>query len=336
MSLKQIARETGVAMSTVSRALNGHPHVDEHTRARVQEVADRLGYRPSVAARALRGSGTRTVGVVLPDMMNHFYARTVSMLQDQLEDRGYGVVLAVTNNDANRERAALDRLAAADVDGIIIVPSIVRLPPKPVGIPIVELNRESSRDCDKVCYDEADGAYSLVTYLTELGHRSIAMVGGEASYSTTRRRAAGYQRALSDVGVEMRPEWQQIRTHSREWGAEALRRLMALPEPPTAVFASSSELVLGLLVEARRLGLQVPHDLSFVAFGDPEWYEVVAPEVTSYEQPINQTASIAVQLLANRMSQGTQDAPTKVVVQGRVMMRNSAVQPPEKVRKRSQ
>lgn len=322
-TLKQIARETGVAISTVSRALNGHAHVDQHTRRRVQEVADRLGYRPSVAARALRGSGTRTVGVVLPDMMNHFYARTVSVLQDQLEERGFGVVLTVTDNDGRREREALDRLGSRQVDGIIIVPTLMRTPPSPAGVPIVELNRQTSRSVDKVGYDEAEGARALVSHLADRGHRAVAYVGGEGGFTTTRNRIAGYRRALKDAGVEPRPEWFLLRSHTRAWGAEATRQIMGMTDRPTAVFAASSELALGLLTEARRSGLSLPEDLSLVAFGDPDWYEVVTPTITSYEQPITQCAGIAVQLLADRIAGSAPDEPTRVVVEGRIVVRES-------------
>lgn len=165
-NLRQIALECGVAVSTVSRALNGHPHVSEETRQRIREAAERLGYRPSVAARALRGSGTRTVGVVLPDMMNAFYARTISMVQDQLEERGYSVVMAVTNNEGRRERTGIERLVAGGVDGIIIVPTLTRTPPVPEGVPLVEMNRRSSRRVDWVGYDEEEGARTLVSHLT--------------------------------------------------------------------------------------------------------------------------------------------------------------------------
>lgn len=326
-TLKQIARETGVAISTVSRALNGHPHVDPTTRQRVQEVAERLGYRPSVAARALRGSGTRTVGVVLPDMMNHFYARTVSVLQDQLEERGFGVVLTVTNNDGRRERDALDHLGSRQVDGIIIVPTLMRTPPSPDGVPIVELNRQSSRAVDKVVYDEEQGAYELVSHLTGLGHRAVAYVGGEGSFTTTRSRIAGYCRALAEVGVEPHPDWFQLRSHTRAWGAQATEGVLTLAHAPTALFAASSEIALGFLTEARRRGLRLPADMSLVAFGDPDWYEVVDPPITCYEQPIAQCAGIAVQLLANRIGSSPSGEPTRVVVQGRTLVRDSAVAP---------
>lgn len=322
-TLKQIARETGVAISTVSRALNGHPHVNEQTRRRVQDTANRLGYKPSVAARALRGSGTRTVGVVLPDMMNHFYARTVSVLQDQLEERGLGVVLTVTNNDGRREREALDRLGSRQVDGIIIVPTLMRTPPSPDGVPLVELNRQSSRAVDKVGYDESEGSYALVRHLVEQGHRSVGYIGGEGAFTTTRNRIAGYRRALAEDGIEARPEWFQLRTHTRAWGAEATARILDLPQPPTALFAASSEIALGFLSEARHRGLHLPDDLSLVAFGDPDWYEVVSPAITCYDQPIAQCASIAVQMLANRMAGTSSGDPTKVVVAGRLVLRDS-------------
>ena len=326
-TLRQIALECGVAVSTVSRALNGHPHVNEETRRRIRETAEHLGYRPSAAARALRGSGTRTVGVVLPDMMNAFYARTISMVQDQLEERGHSVVMAVTNNEGRRERTGLERLIASGVDGIIVVPTPTRRPPTPEGPPLVEMNRRSSRRVDWVGYDEDEGARTLAGLLVGAGHHDIAFIGGQPSFSTTRRRLEGYRRALAEAGVEPDPRWVQLRAYSPDWGSEALGRLLALRPAPTAVCASSSELVLGLLTEARRRGLRLPSELSLVAFGKTDWYAVTDPGITTYEQPIEQVAHIAVQLLADRMAGSTAD-PTTVLVEGRVVERDSVAAPP--------
>lgn len=321
-TLKQIARETGLAISTVSRALNGHAHVDDETRRRVLETADRLGYRPSAAGRALRGSATRTVGVVLPDVQNHFYAVTVSVLQEQLEERGYGIVLAVTGNDPRRERDALDRLTSARVDGIVVVPSPIRTPPVPPGIPLVELNRQSARKVDQVLYDEGDGIRGLVAHLVENGHRDIAFIGGDPNLSTTRRRLLAYRAELAASGIDGQPEHEQLGRYAPDWGATALRTLMGLDPRPTAVVAASSEITLGALQDARRLGVRIPRDLSFVAFGDPDWYRVVDPPLTCYDQPIAQTAGIAVQMLADRMS-GSDKSPTRIVVEGHLVLRDS-------------
>lgn len=123
------------------------------------------------------------------------------------------------------------------------------------------------------------------------------------------------------------PRWVQLRAYSPDWGSEALGRLLALRPAPTAVCASSSELVLGLLTEARRRGLRLPSELSLVAFGKTDWYAVTDPGITTYEQPIEQVAHIAVQLLADRMAGSTAD-PTTVLVEGRVVERDSVAAPP--------
>lgn len=325
-TLRQIARESSVSISTVSRALSNHPYVDKQTRARVKEVAERLNYRPSLAGRALRGLGTHTVGVVLPDMMNHFYARTVSILQDQLEDRGYGVTFAVTNNDIKRERDALERLASAYVDGVIIVPVIARNPPEPPDMAIVELNRISSRKVDKISYDETVGAYQLTKHLVNQGHRAIAYIGGNDNFTTTRNRLNGFFQALKEADIPSRPELLQCRSYTRSWGARATSILLDLDDPPTAVFSSSSEVTLGFLTTAHGRGLSLPDDMSLVSFGDPEWYEVVVPAITSYKQPIATCASLAVQMLTNRMADPN-STPTKITVEGEISYRNSVGSP---------
>lgn len=318
-----------MAISTASRALNGHPHVDDLTRQRVAEVAERLGYRPSSAARALRGQSTHTVGVALPDVLNHFYASTIAVLQQHLEERGYGVVLGVTGDDAQRERDTIDRFVRASVDGIVLCPTIVRSPPSPTGIPIVEINRRSGRPgVDRVLYDEDRGTAALVGRLLDLGHRRIAFIGGQPAFSTTRARLAAYRDTLAAHGIEPASGLEQCGRYTPAWGKDVVDRLLAQEDPPTALFASSSEIVLGVLLRARALGIRVPDDLSIVAFGDPAWYEALEAPVTCYRQPLENVGLVAVQLLVARITGQGGPHPTQVTVEGHIIDRQSTKAPP--------
>lgn len=328
-SLKQIARECGVAVSTVSRALNGHPSVSPATRERIVATSARLGYRPNTAARALRNRSSSTIGVVLPDMLNNFYAACTAVLQEQFEQRGYGIVLAVTRNDPSREREALHRLSSAQVDGLVLVPTARRWELPGPQVPVVEMNRHSSRaGVDVVQSEERDGAREVVEHLLDLGHERIAVIVGEPQFSTTAERVDGARQAMDGAGLPLPAELLLYGRHTRAWGAEALRDAWALHPRPTAVFAASSELALGALHAAQRLGISIPRDLSLVAFGDPDWFEVCQPPLTSFEQPLHEVGMIAAQLLLSRLS-AEQAAPraSRVRVRGRLVVRDSTAAP---------
>jgi LacI family transcriptional regulator, galactose operon repressor len=310
-SLKQIARECGVAISTVSRALNGHPSVSPATREQIVATAARLGYRPNNAARALRSRSSSTIGVVLPDMLNNFYAACTAVLQEQFEQRGYGMVLAVTRNDPSREREALHRLSSAQVEGLVLVPTSRRWELPGPQVPVVEMNRHSSRSgVDVVQSEEREGAREVVEHLLDQGHERIAVIVGEQQFSTTVERVDGARQAMDAAGLPL--------------PAEFLLFGWALHPRPTAVFAASSELALGALHAAQRLGVSIPRDLSLVAFGDPDWFEVCQPPLTSFEQPLHEVGMIAAQLLLSRLS-GEQSAPraSRVRVRGRLVVRES-------------
>lgn len=245
------------------------------------------------------------------------------MLQDQLEERGYGVVLTVTGNEPQRERDAIARLVSAPVDGIVIVPTLLRNPPDAGPLPVVELNRLSSRKVDKVTYGEREGAKALTAHLVELGHTRIGFIGGPSTLSTGHNRIEGYRAALEAGGIAADPELERLRAFTPEWGESSLRYFAGLDDAPSAIVSTSSELTLGALRAAKDLGINLPDEISIAAFGNPDWYDLVTPRITRYDQPIGQCASIAVQMLANRLSGLTSDAPTRVLVAGEVVLRES-------------
>ena len=324
-SLKQIARECGVSISTASRALNGHPGVNPATRERVLAAAGRAGYRPNNAARALRSRSSGTIGVVLPDMLNNFYAACTAVLQEQFEQHGYGMVLAVTRNDPAREREALRRLASAQVEGLVLVPTSRRWEFPDARVPVVEMNRHSSRaGIDVVQSEEREGSREIIDHLLGLGHERIAVIVGEPQFSTTAERVDGARAALEAAGLRLAPELLLAGRHTRAWGAEAFRTAWSLEPRPTAVFTASSELALGALHAAQQLGAAVPRDVSLAAFGDPDWFDVCRPPLTCFEQPLQEVGMITAQLLLSRLSGDQPDhRASRVRVAGRLVIRDS-------------
>lgn len=329
--MKQIARECGVAISTVSRALNGSTSIRPEVREQIVATAQRLGYRPNNAARALRSRSSRTIGVVLPDMLNTFYAKCTAILQDQFEAQGYGMILAVTGNSVEREREALARLESERIDGLVIVPTARRWHDHIHGIPAVQMNRHTkSGSADIVQSDEAFGARELISHLLDLGHRQIAVLIGDKGFSTTQDRMSGVHEAYLDSGTGTGPAHVLYGTHSRTRGAEAFDDLWASEEKPTAIFAAGSEIALGVLHRARGLEVTIPEDISLVCFGDPEWFLVSDPPLTTFEQPVREVGMIAAQLLLGRITgdeAAKQEASSHVRVSGRVIVRESTAPP---------
>jgi LacI family transcriptional regulator len=333
-TLRDVARHVGLSVATVSRALSGHPHVDEGTRRRIHAAAREIGYQPNALARALRQSRTKTVGLIIPDILNDFYAESATVLQHELEQHGYRLILCISNSDPETDRSYLRTLVEHRVDAIVHVPCTpegglgATRPPKP--IPVVELLRHSKRDdCDAVVTDDREGAAALTRHLTELGHRSIAMITGSAAFSTTRYRAQGYRDALHAAGIA--PERARILygDYSRSFGYEATLQLMRAASRPTAIFSSGSPLTLGVLSALKELRIAIPTDVSLVCYEDPEWYAAQDPPLTCYALPLREMGRVAAQLVVKRLSgSGGTDAPRVMRFPGRLVVRESTAPAP--------
>jgi LacI family transcriptional regulator len=337
-TLRDVARHVGLSVATVSRALSGHPHVDEGTRRRVLGAAAEIDYQPNALARALRQSRTNTVGLVIPDILNDFYAECATVLQHELEQQGYRLILCISNSDPGTDTGYLRTLAEHRVDAIVHVPCTPEGAesigtPKP--IPIVELLRHTERGRDAVVTDDRDGASALARHLTALGHRRIAMITGSPLFSTTRDRVAGYLEALAAAGIPEAPELIAYGDYSRSFGYAATLGLMRSARPPTAILSSGSPLTLGVLGALKELGLQVPADVSLVCFEDPEWYAAQSPPLTCYALPLREMGRFAAQLLVKRLGEGpgAGTGPEVTRFAGRLVVRASTARLEKNVRR---
>jgi LacI family transcriptional regulator len=329
-TLHDLAHNLDLSASTVSRALNGYPHVAEETRRRVISEARRLGYQPNVLARALRQERTMLVGLVVPDIRSAFFAGAATVLQSVLEENGYRVILCISHEDADVEREYLLSLLGMRVDGIIHVPcapeSGTLIRETADKLPLVELYRHSGgRAFDAVTADDRDGASQLTKHLLGLGHTRIAMVVGSKRLSTTEERVAGFHEAAAAAGLgDAAVEYGEF---SHQWGYESVINLMTATTPPTAIIAASNQLVSGALRAGTDLGLRIPQDVSLVAFDDPEWYSLCRPSITTYAPPLDQMGLLAAQLLVRQMSMVRSSAPHHPIVarlSGMLVVRESS------------
>lgn len=344
ITLPDVARAAGVSTATAARALGGYGAVSDSARQRVLAAADELGYRRNDLARAMITGRSNTIGLVIADIENPFFARAVRGASDSARAAGYEVVLANTDEDPDVERSALRMLLAKRVDGIIVAPTS-RDPEhlasvRQAGCPLVLLDRRvPGLDADAVLVDNHAAARDVVERLLAVGHRRIAMVTGgtsstdrsnrpRPSVSTGQDRVEGYLAALRDAGIARPKAYLRTRVHSPERACEVMSELLAMARPPTAVFASDSRVALGVLKAIRTAGISVPETMSMVAFDDADWTSVVTPAISVVDQPTHALGRRAAEILIGRISGN--DGPAEVDVMGtRFITRQSVAEPPQ-------
>jgi len=330
-TLRDVAQSAGMSPATVSRALSGARYVDEVTRARAVAAARTVGYQPNALARALRAKQTMTIGLIVPDIRNDFYAETATVLQGAFEERGYRLLLCISNNEAESDRSYLRMLTEFRVDAVVYVPSTPAgardALAAPKRIPIVELLRHTDEGVyDAIVSDDREGAIELTSHLVAQKHRRIAMIAGPESLSTTRYRVAGYREVMRAAGLAARVE---RGPYTPEHGYRATRDLLAHETPPTAIFSSAAPLTVGVLRALKDLGAAVPGDVSLVAFEDPEWYAAQNPPLTCYALPLREMALLAVDVVTRRLAEPAEaeHPPMTQRFTGRMIVRGSTGHP---------
>jgi DNA-binding LacI/PurR family transcriptional regulator len=306
-TIKDIALELGISHMTVSRALRGHPHVKEEIRAKVLETARKLDYHPNALARGLKGMRTQLVGLIITDLENHFTASAATALQAELSKNGYRLLLCVTGDEPANEIDYLRAMREERVEGLIWVPCAGSHSEEAIqqyireGIPVVQFIRQAYTELDAILPDDVGGAEQATRRLLDLGHTRIGIIVGPQEISTARGRLDGYMSALRSASVE--PDESLIvsgRLH-RSTGKKAVEKLLALPSPPSALFATSSVLLLGALRALHQRGTRIPQDLSVVGFGDPDWCCAWSPSITTVAFATQDMAKAVVQILLKRI-----------------------------------
>lgn len=299
VKLTDVARAAGVGYGTASRALSGKGPVGGDARDRVLAAARELGYTGDATARALRERRTRSVGLIVPDMTNEFYTASAEVLQEVLRDAGHHLFVATTGNHPGREQEALQEMAARRVDGIVHVPSgpatTATFP-----VPVVELNRYSGRNVPAVVSDDFQGVKQLTELVIKSGYTDIAAVVGPDAYSTSRDRLSGFKAAAEQAGFSEDPATgKRLRIVRTDFTAEGGTRAMQtlLPDLPQAILPLSSRLVMGVLKATREAGIRVPEDLSLAGYGDPDWFEIWGPGITTFAPPLAEMGAQAAAIL---------------------------------------
>jgi LacI family transcriptional regulator len=334
VTIHDVASHAGVSAMTVSRVINESPRVSADTRRRVQASITQLGYVPNRLARGLIQRKTGALGVIVPDVANPFFTLVVRGVEQVAWRAGYHVILCDTQGDLERERGYLEDMVAFQVEGVLIAPVGDRSRPQlrlltRNNVPFVLIDRSiAGFDGDLVQGDSVVGARQLVEHLIELGHRRIGMITETADVSTARDRVQGYRDALEGAGVEFDPDLiAESSAIDPDAACEATLRLLALPEPPTAVFAVNNIAVIGVVEAARQQGLEIPSDLALVCFDDIEHVSRLYPFLTVMAQPAEAFGTIATQLLLDRLGSRVDHKRRIVVLPADFIIRESSGAP---------
>ena len=330
VTIHDVARQVNLSIATVSRALNRPESVAEPTRQRVLEAVRLSGYRPDAIGRSLREGRSRSIGLIVSDIRNPFYASITKAVEDIAQARGYGVLICNADERPERAEQALRFLASHQVSGVIHVPTgenaVTLRELEARGVPIVDLDRVSGlQNAGAVLVDNRHGAQLATEHLISLGHVRIATIAGPRHLTTGQERLEGFQQALEAAGLPLPRRYVEIGDFREASGTRAARRLFALPRPPTALFVANNEMMAGALGAVLESGRRIPEELSLVGFDDARWAQYMHPPLTVVAQPIAAMGALATEQLFARL----EGRPSAVhVLKTSLIVRASTAPPP--------
>ncbi len=325
-----------MSVSTVSRVINQSVPVDSATEERVRSAIQELGYRPNLLARSFRRRVTHTIGLLVPDNSNPFFAEVARTIEDAGFQEGYNVVLCNSGLSQDKQDAYLDVLLAKQVDGLLLVSGGLILRPgdqDPIqrvleaGVPCVVVDRDlGDLPVDQVLVDNEQGGYLAGRYLVGQGHRRTACILGPSDITPSAGRFAGFERALAEEDPSLAPVAYLVSNGGNDGGEAAVHELLRRGVHVTAIFVFNDLVAIGAHGALRRAGLRVPEDISLVSFDDVKLASAVYPSLTTVAEPISEMAQLSVRLLLNRMV--NHDAPyTRVLLSTRLIERESCAPP---------
>jgi LacI family transcriptional regulator len=331
ITLNDIARKAGVSVSTVSRVLNRKSQknrISPATAKLVLEAAKELDYRPNQLARGLRLKKTHTIGLVVPDISNPFFAHVTRMIQKNAYEYGYSMIVCNTDEDINTEIEQIYLLRGKGVDGYIIMPvgvendHIVEL--IEFDKPLVLLDRCFDKlETNSVIVDNYTGSYNATKYLIDKGHTRIAIIQGLINTSTNSDRVMGYKKALKDHGIAVDKKLIVGNDFRKENGYIETKLLLASPNPPTAIFTMSDLITLGALQAIKESDFKIPDNVSVISYDDIDFAPFFESPLTAVRQPKETMGKVAVKLLIEDIKLKGKSTKQKIVLKPELVIRES-------------
>lgn len=327
ITIKDIAQQAGVSISTVSRVINGNYPVRQEVREKVEKVMKELNYRPNAIARSLRSNKTNLVALVVADLSNRFFMEIAKGLEQEISSMGYQLVIASSDGDSKKERRMLEALTERRIDGLVIAASDssgdnIKMCLNQ-GVPVVLIDREiKGVTTNQILWKDFDNSYRLVRLLILKGHRKIAIVNVILSNPNGNNRLLGYKQALEEAGIPIRDEFISPSNFSTSQAYKFVKQVMQEEDRPTALYCANNIMLEGALQALRELELKIYEDVSVVAFGSLECNKYITPQITSAEQDSFSMGCQAGRILSQLFS-GKGIYSTQVVLDSEIIERGS-------------
>lgn len=327
-TIREVAQKAGVSPTTVSHVINNTRFVSEATRQRVLHSMAVLGYQPNALARSLRRGSTNTIGLILPDSANPFYAEIGRAMASAAFQEGYFILLCNTDDDPEKEREYLNLLAEKRVDGIILLSAGVHYVDALAsmleqGMPIVGVDRALvSVPIDCVTANNTHGGYLATRCLVEHGHHRIACIAGPQQHEPSNDRVSGYRQALLEAGLPYYPDLVANGNFRADTAYEIALEWLRKKNPPTAIFVCNDLMAIGVMRAAADAGKLIPRDVAIVGYDDIELASYTIPPLTTVSQPKDELGRITMDMLLQRI-RGARTEPTLRILDPKLILRGT-------------
>ena len=330
-TIRDIAEQLGLSTSTVSRALKDHPDISPETKKAVRELALRLNYRPNAMAISLRNSKSNIIGVIIPEVVHHFFSQVISGIEDVAYDGGYQVMLCQSNESYLREVKNTQALLLTRIEGLLVSVSketkdfshLKHL--QNLNIPIVFFDRVCEEmEADKVIVDDYDGAYKAVEHLISIGCKRIAHLGTVQDLGIGRNRMNGYLQALKDHNLPI-DERLIARCDTINAATLVTKRMIYEIHPPDGLFAVNDLTAIGAMQTIRENKLKIPEDIAVIGFSNGIYASFTDPPLSTVEQHGYKIGQRATSLLLDRLIQKTDYPPVTEVIKTELVIRQSTI-----------
>src|SRR5437763_9837124 len=313
-TMKRIAGELGVSITTVSKVLNHHADISEATRSRVLAKVEELGYQRNAVARSLSLRRTHSLGIVIPDLMHSFFVEIVAGIEPVASSRGYGLLLCSSSEDPRKERAELEMLRGRQVDGVVLASAhgsgntemLQQLVKQGTTIVMIDRDDHPSVKCHRVLTDDEQVGRLATSHLLDNGRRAIAHIGGPAIVHA-KRRERGWREALKARGIKASDEWIVRGGFMESDGYRVMKRLLTVRPRIDAVFAANDPAAIGAMKAIWEAGLRVPEDIAIVGVGDIALGDLLRVPLTTVGWSRREQGRHAAELLLNSIARETAD-----------------------------
>jgi len=336
ITIKDIAKIAGVAHSTVSRALSGHPSISKVTTDRIRKIASDIGYVPSAVAKGLKTSRSNALGVVVNRIDDPFFSEILQGIEDVLQEAGYSLFVAASNRDSSREKAIVQVMRERRVDGIIVCTTQFgeehRSQLEQHGFPIVAIGNREGTDYRWIVYhDDFDGSVQITKHLIELGHKKIAYLGNSRAERTTRGRLNSFVQEMNAANLPTPDEYIFMCPNGQPEGGEiGAKHCVDLVDPPTAIICFNDMMAIGVIKALREEGIQAPSDCSVVGFDDIPIVAYTFPSLTTFRQPKYQLGFEAAKMMSRLLQSQSEINSTQgqmLLLRGELMVRDTTAPP---------